>query len=72
MNFLDQLTKTIMFTHFFEKYIIKGESKFKYKVIKSYLKLMNSKPDNYKNAVNEYNREKIHNKMINYYDVNHN
>ncbi len=68
--FLDQLTKTIMFTHFFEKYILRSDKNYKYKIIKTYLKLLNSQQDNYKSILNDYNKEKIRNKMINYYDVN--
>jgi len=70
-NFLDQMTKTIMFTHFFEKYLTRSDKNHKYKSIKSYLKLMNNQQDNYKSLLNEYNKEKIRNKMINLYDVRH-
>lgn len=31
---------------------------------------MKSQQDNYKTILNDYNKEKIRNKMINYYDVN--
>lgn len=59
-----------MFTHFFEKYLTLADKNYKYKTIKSYLKIMNTQQDYYKTILNDYNKEKIRSKMINFYDVN--
>ena len=69
MNFLDQLTKTIMFNQFFEKYITKSEKNYKYKTIKSYLKLITNQEERNSKIIGNYNRERIRSKLINYYDV---
>lgn len=69
MNFLDQLTKTLMFNHFFEKFVTKSEKRYKYKTIKSFMKLIANTEERNSKIIADYNKERIRSKLINYYDV---
>jgi hypothetical protein len=69
MNLLDQLTKTLMFNNFYESFIIKSEKKYKYKTIKSFMKIIANSEERNSKINLDYNKERIRTKLINYYDV---
>lgn len=68
MAFIDQFSKTQMFTEFLENFIRYHDKKPKYQFIKNFINIHKMKRSN-KNTLKETNREYIKNKIINYYDV---
>jgi hypothetical protein len=68
MTFIEQFSKTLMFTEFLEKYIRVSDKKNKYKFIKKYLNVFKCE-DKAKNIIKELNKDYIKNKLITYYNV---
>lgn len=67
-SFIEQFSKTLMFMQFLEKYIKYSEKKPKYILVKTAVKILNT-ADNPKNALKDFNRECLKNKVISYYNV---